>query len=102
MITRYKCHQCYTILSEEDVVDNKCPICGNKRLEKMCPLDHLCTCGKDIHEGVHYCPSCGEPVCECGSHDVGVISRVTGYLSDVKGWNAAKKQELIDRKRVTV
>ncbi|MCK4458686.1 MAG: hypothetical protein KAU52_03060 [Methanosarcinales archaeon] len=27
------------------------------------------------------------------------LSRVTGYLQAVSGWNAAKKQELEDRKR---
>jgi anaerobic ribonucleoside-triphosphate reductase len=41
---------------------------------------------------------CGEAVCpECGSHDVTQISRVTGYLQDVSGWNAGKQQELKDR-----
>jgi len=35
----------------------------------------------------------------CGSTDVEQISRVTGYLQAVSGWNAAKKQELEDRKR---
>ncbi|MCK4811705.1 MAG: hypothetical protein KAS74_05485 [Methanosarcinales archaeon] len=27
------------------------------------------------------------------------LSRVTGYLQAVSGWNAAKRQELEDRKR---
>jgi anaerobic ribonucleoside-triphosphate reductase len=27
------------------------------------------------------------------------LSRVTGYIGDVKGWNAGKQQELKDRKR---
>ena len=38
------------------------------------------------------CPS-------CGSDDVDHISRITGYLQAVSGWNSAKRQELKDRKR---
>ncbi|SES78775.1 ribonucleoside-triphosphate reductase class III catalytic subunit [Methanococcoides vulcani] len=38
--------------------------------------------------------------CEnCGSDNVEQLSRVTGYIQAVGGWNAAKKQELEDRKR---
>ena len=36
----------------------------------------------------------------CGSENVDHVSRITGYLSAVSGWNAAKKQELKDRNRV--
>jgi len=35
----------------------------------------------------------------CGSTNVEQLSRVTGYLQAVSGWNAAKRQELEDRKR---
>lgn len=35
----------------------------------------------------------------CSSSDVDHISRITGYLQAVSGWNNAKKQELKDRKR---
>jgi ribonucleoside-triphosphate reductase len=35
----------------------------------------------------------------CGSKDVDHISRITGYLQAVSGWNSAKRQELKDRKR---
>jgi anaerobic ribonucleoside-triphosphate reductase len=35
----------------------------------------------------------------CGSSDVDHISRITGYLQAVSGWNSAKRQELEDRKR---
>jgi len=35
----------------------------------------------------------------CGSANVEQLSRVTGYLQAVSGWNAAKRQELEDRKR---
>jgi anaerobic ribonucleoside-triphosphate reductase len=30
------------------------------------------------------------------------ISRVTGYLQEVSGWNAGKQQELKDRARYTI
>jgi ribonucleoside-triphosphate reductase len=35
----------------------------------------------------------------CGSSNVEQLSRVTGYIQAVSGWNEAKKQELEDRKR---
>ncbi|MDD1758905.1 MAG: anaerobic ribonucleoside-triphosphate reductase [Methanotrichaceae archaeon] len=35
----------------------------------------------------------------CYSHELDHISRITGYLQAVSGWNSAKKQELKDRKR---
>ena len=35
----------------------------------------------------------------CGSEEVDHISRITGYLQAVSGWNSAKRQELKDRKR---
>jgi ribonucleoside-triphosphate reductase len=35
----------------------------------------------------------------CGSKDVDHISRITGYLQAVSGWNSAKRQELKDRQR---
>jgi len=38
------------------------------------------------------CPNCDSP-------DVDHISRITGYLQAVSGWNGAKRQELKDRKR---
>jgi anaerobic ribonucleoside-triphosphate reductase len=33
---------------------------------------------------------------------VSQVSRVTGYLADVAGWNQGKQQELKDRSRYTV
>ncbi|NYT02025.1 MAG: anaerobic ribonucleoside-triphosphate reductase, partial [Methanosarcinales archaeon] len=41
-----------------------------------------------------HCPRCDSP-------EVDHISRITGYLQAVSGWNGAKKQELKDRKRYT-
>lgn len=38
--------------------------------------------------------------CEnCHSRNLDYISRITGYLQSVSGWNAGKKQELLDRMR---
>ncbi len=52
---------------------------------------------------VAYCERCGHAMCPtCGNHNVLQISRITGYMSDVSGWNAAKRQELKDRKRYTL
>lgn len=94
-LKRYKCFSCNHVVRE-----TPCPNCGNPDLELMCPLDHV-HCPHVIIAGIDYCPICGKAVCpECGSHDVVQISRVTGYLAEVNGWNAAKKQELKDRVRV--
>lgn len=54
----------------------------------VCKNCHKVTPG--LHEA---CPG-------CGSKDVDHISRITGYLQTVSGWNSAKKQELKDRNRV--
>lgn len=99
---RYKCHTCFIIFDGDDKVDGGCPDCGETHLEEMCDLDHLCICSRMESEGLHLCPKCGQYTCPCGSHDVLVISRVTGYLQDVNGFNQAKKQELKDRQRVTI
>jgi anaerobic ribonucleoside-triphosphate reductase len=89
-------------MDEKDLKDGKCPICGEKHIEKMCPLDRLCTCAHEITSGAHYCPECGAAICPCGSHDVEQISRVTGYLQTISGFNAAKKQEIKDRQRYDI
>lgn len=39
---------------------------------------------------------------KCGSENVQHLSRITGYLQAVEGWNAGKRQELKDRKRVNI
>ena len=94
---RYKCHTCHLVVEE-----NPCPVCGDTHLEIMCPLD-TCDCSHEITGTIDYCPICGEAICPtCGSHDVVQISRVTGYLQDVSGWNAGKQQELKDRQRYTI
>ena len=55
-------------------------------------------CGRDLVGGIVNCEICGEPMCpDCSNHGVTQISRVTGYIQDIAGWNAGKKQELSDR-----
>ena len=100
---KYKCHTCHIVINESDLIDGVCPKCeSNLGLKKMCPNDHI-DCNHEIVDKLAYCPICGEPMCpECGCHDVSQISRVTGYLASVEGWNNAKKQELKDRVRYTV
>lgn len=101
ILTRYKCHVCKYILEEEDLNGNLCPACGIAPVV-MCELDH-CGCHHEITSGSAYCPECGEAVCPiCNCHDVEVISRVTGYMQDVRGWNAGKQQELKDRHRISL
>jgi len=99
---RYKCHTCYKILDQPDLINGKCPICGEIHLEEMCPLDHN-GCKHEIQERIAFCPICGKAICpECGDHNVVQISRVTGYLQDVAGWNNSKRQELKDRTRTNI
>ena len=57
-------------------------------------------CKREMVPTTTICPICGNPVCpDCMNHNVEIISRVTGYLSTVSGWNEAKKQEFEDRQR---
>lgn len=101
LTNRYKCHTCHIIIHADDLIDDRCPVCSGAVVE-VCVLDH-CRCPHDIVESLTYCPICGAAVCpECMCHDVSQVSRITGYLSDVAGWNAAKAQELKDRIRYEV
>jgi hypothetical protein len=100
---RFKCYDCNHIISSMDIEEKgECPVCKSHNLVEMCPLDHChCNCngGKPII-GIEYCPICGDPICPiCGTHDVTQVSRVTGYLQTVDGFNEGKKQELKDRNR---
>lgn len=96
-MTRYKCSNCKVVFEAEEPL---CPICNSSEaVREMCARDH-CNCNHDVIPTIAYCPDCGAPMCpECGSHDVSQVSRVTGYLADVAGFNAAKRQELKDRVR---
>ena len=54
--------------------------------------------------GLKSCPVCNFPCCPaCFSHSgITQLSRVTGYIGAVDGFNEAKKQELKDRKRYNI
>ena len=102
-MNRYKCNKCLLIIQEADLIDGLCPVCESKdMLKEMCPNDHN-QCSHDMVESIAYCELCGAACCPiCGCEDVSQISRVTGYMSDVAGWGAAKRQELKDRVRYDV
>ena len=55
------------------------------------------------HVGTAFCDVCGAAMCPvCHRHNVIQLSRVTGYVSNVDGWNEGKKQEFRDRKRYEI
>lgn len=57
-------------------------------------------CAAAFVPNILYCSVCSNPCCpKCHNHDVEQLSRVTGYISAVGGWNKAKQQELRDRHR---
>ncbi|MDD5473901.1 MAG: anaerobic ribonucleoside-triphosphate reductase [Candidatus Methanoperedens sp.] len=58
----------------------------------------MTVCMNDFHVASGLLDEC--PNCE--SEDVEHLSRVTGYVQAVSGWNEGKKQELKDRKRYGV
>ena len=72
---------------------------------KKCPLDAWVeynhqACGRDLVGGITDCPICGQPMCpDCSNHGVTQLSRVTGYMGDIAGWNAGKRQELKERQK---
>lgn len=119
----FKCHNCkniFNIYSEGLLVfmalapkDNIiCPNCKTSNAELMCRVDVYSTClqlsglkcrDSSVINGTDICVICQHPICpRCFNHNVLSLSRVTGYLSDISGWNAAKKQELMDRKRYSL
>ena len=50
----------------------------------------------------HIAPGLLQKCPNCGSENVEHLSRVTGYVQAVSGWNESKKQELKDRQRYNV
>jgi hypothetical protein len=89
-----------------------CPRCGMKNPELMCKVDAYSVvlniqgkkCRKgEVIAGTDLCPVCNRPVCpDCWNHSVVSLSRVTGYVQDISGWNNAKRQELKDRQRYAI
>lgn len=73
-----------------------------------CPLaiwvaHHDKKCHRQQVPNTAACLLCGNPVCpDCMNHVVSQLSRVTGYLSTVENWNAAKQQEFKDRTRYQI
>jgi len=105
-IQKYSCFNCHTHF-ELDVAEKekKCPKCGDIFVQKRCDEDPVggCHCALTVNAGITYCEKCGKPICPtCGDHDVIGVSRVTGYLADISGWGAGKRQELIDRNRYNI
>ena len=100
MVDRYQCTECLILIDDADLIDVKCPVClSDKSLKPLCPGDHICRCPDTNNYQETYCPICGARTCPCGSHDITIISRITGYMSDLSAWNAAKRQEFEDRQR---
>ena len=96
---RYKCHDCFLIMKHSDLNEGSCPICKNKYLIEMCPLDNT-VFAKDVTEAMLICPLCNQPIDPIThNHDVICITRVTGYLQDFSGFNMGKQQETKDRVR---
>lgn len=106
-----QCAPVLTILCDKENII--CPNCGTGGVELICKVDAysvflkiydavLCRKGVVI-PGVDICPVCGDTMCpECYNHSCVSLSRVTGYIQDISGWNIAKRQELLDRKRYDI
>lgn len=60
-------------------------------------------CAHDVVSNTTHCEVCGEPCCpDCLNHHVEQLSRVTGYVGNVSGFNAGKQQEFKDRTRFNI
>jgi hypothetical protein len=86
----------------QDKENEPCPICKTP-MSKLCELDHKCICVVEVQGGIQICPKCKKLVCACGGHDCVGITRITGYYSEISGYNAAKYQEVVkDRKHYEI
>jgi ribonucleoside-triphosphate reductase len=73
-------------------------ICRNSQIGYFSYTKDLTVCSRcqsTVAGMLNGCPS-------CGSINVRHWSRITGYYTDVTGWNEGKLQELMERYRVTV
>ena len=71
----------------------KCPV-------HLYMLSNNLKCVQQMVANIAYCPFCGAALCpDCGNHHVEQLSRITGYMQAVSGWNSAKKEELRNRYR---
>jgi Anaerobic ribonucleoside-triphosphate reductase len=102
---KFKCFNCYTVFKIDNAQQIKCPKCDRtENIKEACPLEQFHSCAHPVSDTIAYCPICKQAICpQCKTnHDVMQISRVTGYLQDVSGFNAGKAQELRDRKRYDI
>jgi len=80
-----------------------CNSCGKPELDLKCILYTEDSCKHSGYVIPQRCPVCGEMICpDCGSHNIQIVSRVTGYLSPVSNWSKGKQQELFDRTRNSI
>ncbi|MCX6643295.1 MAG: anaerobic ribonucleoside-triphosphate reductase [Candidatus Bathyarchaeota archaeon] len=73
-------------------------ICRNSQIGYFSYTKDLTVCSQCQSTSTGMLKSCPT----CGSDNVRWWSRITGYYTDVTGWNAGKRQELMDRYRVTL
>jgi anaerobic ribonucleoside-triphosphate reductase len=73
-------------------------ICRNSQIGYFTYTKDLTICSRCQSTNAGLLKSCPS----CGSENVKWWSRITGYYTDVTGWNEGKKQELMDRYRVTI
>jgi ribonucleoside-triphosphate reductase len=73
-------------------------ICRNSQIGYFSYTKDLTVCSKCQSTNTGLLDSCPK----CGSSQVRWWSRITGYYTDVTGWNEGKRQELMERYRVTV
>ena len=89
-----------------------CPECHQNDSECICKVDvhaiklrlqnKKCISG-DMVSGAELCPVCSKAICPtCFNHSVIALSRVTGYVQSLDGWNKGKQQEFKDRQRYTI
>jgi rubrerythrin len=89
-----------------------CPSCGMNDSKCLCKVDaysvYLKLRGKncmngELIPGTEICPVCDRSFCpQCMNHNVIALSRVTGYMGDINGWNNGKKEELKDRQHYNI
>lgn len=119
----YKCNHCRYIFRPRPPTDvemiivgstrETCPLCRVESVELLCKTDvysiflkenNIVDCRKaTVIPKTDLCPVCRRSMCPiCYNHSCIALSRVTGYIQAIDGWNEAKKQELIDRKRYLI
>lgn len=83
-----------TIQADFDANVLSCPVHQYAKVHGLC---------KRTTGGTKKCQICGHYVCPgCLNHAADRMSRVTGYIQLVSGWNSAKTQEFEDRTRYTL